>query len=51
MNFKHVADLYCFQHLCGWFTASITVLKTGLNIIMACNIPKNSPMLEVFLFL
>ncbi|KAJ1395244.1 Proteasome assembly chaperone 4 [Sesbania bispinosa] len=22
------------------------VLKTGLNIIMACNIPKNSPMLE-----
>ncbi|KAG8372820.1 hypothetical protein BUALT_Bualt12G0106800 [Buddleja alternifolia] len=23
------------------------VLKTGLNIILACNIPKNSPMLEV----
>ncbi|KAK9988244.1 hypothetical protein SO802_028483 [Lithocarpus litseifolius] len=22
------------------------VLKTGLNIILACNIPKNSPMLE-----
>ncbi|KAB1214233.1 Proteasome assembly chaperone 4 [Morella rubra] len=22
------------------------VLKTGLNIVMACNIPKNSPMLE-----
>ncbi|GKV29568.1 hypothetical protein SLEP1_g38483 [Rubroshorea leprosula] len=22
------------------------VLKTGLNIIIACNIPKNSPMLE-----
>ncbi len=24
-----------------------SVLKTGLNIILACNIPKNSPMLEV----
>ncbi|KAK2396190.1 proteasome assembly chaperone [Trifolium repens] len=23
------------------------VLKTGLNIIMACNIPKNSPMVEI----
>ncbi|XP_044487672.1 proteasome assembly chaperone 4 [Mangifera indica] len=23
------------------------VLKTGLNVILACNIPKNSPMLEV----
>ncbi|GKV50611.1 hypothetical protein SLEP1_g57312 [Rubroshorea leprosula] len=23
------------------------VLKTGLNIILACSIPKNSPMLEV----
>ncbi|XP_058000829.1 uncharacterized protein LOC110635256 isoform X1 [Hevea brasiliensis] len=23
------------------------VLKTGLNIILACNIPKNAPMLEV----
>ncbi|XP_061361219.1 uncharacterized protein LOC133305102 [Gastrolobium bilobum] len=23
------------------------VLKTGLNIILACNIPKNSPMLEI----
>jgi len=22
------------------------VLRTGLNIILACNIPKNSPMLE-----
>ncbi|KAK2450177.1 hypothetical protein P8452_13718 [Trifolium repens] len=23
------------------------VLKTGLNIVMACNIPKNSPMVEI----
>ncbi|XP_031256374.1 proteasome assembly chaperone 4 [Pistacia vera] len=23
------------------------VIKTGLNVILACNIPKNSPMLEV----
>jgi hypothetical protein len=23
------------------------VLKTGLNIVLACNIPKDSPMLEV----
>lgn len=25
-----------------------SVLKTGLNIILACSIPKNSPMLEVW---
>uniref|UniRef100_A0A453JAT1 Uncharacterized protein n=2 Tax=Aegilops tauschii subsp. strangulata TaxID=200361 RepID=A0A453JAT1_AEGTS len=25
----------------------VSVLKTGLNIILACNIPKDSPMLEV----
>ncbi|KAJ0026031.1 hypothetical protein Pint_07229 [Pistacia integerrima] len=23
------------------------VIKTGLNVILACNIPKNSPMIEV----
>ncbi|XP_075521671.1 uncharacterized protein LOC142554949 isoform X2 [Primulina tabacum] len=23
------------------------VLKTGLNIVLACNLPKNSPMLEI----
>eukprot|EP00268_Persea_americana_P005739 TRINITY_DN1195_c0_g1_i3.p1 TRINITY_DN1195_c0_g1~~TRINITY_DN1195_c0_g1_i3.p1 ORF type:complete len:152 (+),score=35.44 TRINITY_DN1195_c0_g1_i3:303-758(+) len=27
------------------------VLKTGLNIVLACNIPKNSPMLEVLFLL
>ncbi|XP_027339132.1 proteasome assembly chaperone 4 [Abrus precatorius] len=27
--------------------ANRLVLKTGLNIILACNIPKNSPMLEI----
>lgn len=32
-----------FKILCLFFV----VLKTGLNIIMACNIPKNSPMVEV----
>ena len=26
-------------------------MKTGLNIIMACNIPKNNPLLEVSFFL
>jgi proteasome assembly chaperone 4 len=25
----------------------VLVLKTGLNIVLACNIPKDSPMLEV----
>ncbi|XP_021889476.1 proteasome assembly chaperone 4 [Carica papaya] len=30
----------------GFGIARRLVLKTGLNIIMACNIPKNSPMLE-----
>jgi len=25
----------------------VSVLKTGLNIVLACNIPKDSPMLEV----
>jgi hypothetical protein len=28
-----------------------SVLKTGLNIVVACNIPKDSPMLEVIPFL
>lgn len=26
----------------------MAVLKTGLNVILACNIPKNSPLLEVW---
>uniref|UniRef100_A0A2P2JPG9 Uncharacterized protein MANES_03G210800 n=1 Tax=Rhizophora mucronata TaxID=61149 RepID=A0A2P2JPG9_RHIMU len=30
----------------GASTARRLVLKTGLNVILACNIPKNSPMLE-----
>ncbi|XP_058210335.1 uncharacterized protein LOC131322835 isoform X2 [Rhododendron vialii] len=30
----------------GSGTARRIVLKTGLNVILACNIPKNSPMLE-----
>jgi len=25
----------------------VSVLKTGLNIVLACNIPKDSPILEV----
>jgi len=25
----------------------VLVLKTGLNIVLACNIPKDSPILEV----
>lgn len=31
--------------------SSFSALKTGLNIILACNIPKNSPKLEVSLSL
>lgn len=39
---KNVAWLPLFPIHC-----SSTVLKTGLPIMLACNIPKNSPMLEV----
>ncbi|KAF6153013.1 hypothetical protein GIB67_021618 [Kingdonia uniflora] len=35
----------------GTGIARRVVLKTGLNIILACDIPKNNPMLEVSLFL
>lgn len=31
------------------YTCHLSVLKTGLNIVLACNIPKDSPMLEVWI--
>lgn len=43
----HVWQLKYYSSL--WINfICFSVLKTGLNIILACSIPKNSPMLEVW---
>jgi proteasome assembly chaperone 4 len=49
-----IGSISSMQHFMLYLTNGIklaslhvSVLKTGLNIVLACNIPKDSPMLEV----
>ena len=39
--------MFLHHPLHGLRVSYISVLKTGLNVVLACNLPKNNPMLEV----
>lgn len=38
---------FCVIGLLAHTFLKFSVLKTGLNVVLACNLPKNNPMLEV----